>query len=517
MNRSFWLSKSPQFLIVGVFVAAIVEQLAFLLYMPILTTFDLLTLIREMIDIKTIESENLFGFPFLGYLSQINQHDTLTVLLALQCTLSVIAFVSLQMLVIYYDRITSLICSAILIFSLSPFIFSMWIMNDHLYMVLIIFIIVSYGMIVETGRFSYVFLCAAVVWLAQHTRPVGALLQIVLALSIIGSLCLDRAWFKRRLWQFAALGSIIVVLTLATTYKLSPHKETGALTQNLFNTSASTSGRWLFCQIYGRDTEAGRPRLSLESTPSMRFIAEVVREQLGSNPGYLSSFITRWGGPFVTYQGNSGLLADDLINNAPPEVTHRIGGQGSCWAIFDILDQTIGADRTNLLLFNAWAEASASSPDIWLFYVVQTVKFFFQVPDERSVVIHSNDIGVSQLRYRTYSQIYGVGLKAEDFNVAHKINYYVLSFVYFGTPVLSILSLIGLPVTLGNNRYAPVLLLCWAIVIYHGIAVAMSNVITMRYVYVIYPPLVLLASVGLRFVVQLSKLARRNRPLEPAS
>jgi hypothetical protein len=62
-----------------------------------------------------------------------------------------------------------------------------------------------------------------------------------------------------------------------------------------------------------------------------------------------------------------------------------------------------------------------------------------------------------------------------------------------------------------GQRLAPVLVLLWGIVLYHCFATAIANVITMRYIVVIYPQLTVLAAIGLMRIFRIISTLRTPR------
>jgi hypothetical protein len=184
--------------------------------------------------------------------------------------------------------------------------------------------------------------------------------------------------------------------------------------------------------------------------------------------------------------------------------------QPYCWVIFNTLDGKFGANRANDLLAKAWGEIVRQRPDLWRFYAGQAWNYYFSPPDERPDPFVSNDIGPSIINPRLYSQLYGLA-NARQTALTALVYRYALSFCYFVTPLLSALALFSLPVIFSRQHLASVLLLLWGVVLYHGLATAMANVITMRYIVVIYPHLTVLAAVGLMQIVRIISTLRAPR------
>jgi hypothetical protein len=146
-------------------------------------------------------------------------------------------------------------------------------------------------------------------------------------------------------------------------------------------------------------------------------------------------------------------------------------------------------------------------------YVAQLADYFFRPPDYSQVTWFSNDIGVARLGSHAYSEIYGVGLRAEKSDFFQSVCRYVFSVYMTLTPILSILAVFSVLIIFTRRAYAPVLLLCFGIALYHGLATAISNVVTIRYVFVVYPELIALAVAGVPTCLLMIKVIITSRDI----
>ena len=492
--KSLSLTALAAFLVVAVGI-----QLVMITTMPIITTFDTQALLNGI-------ANNAFpGFSIFAASVGLVSADTVVYLLACHGVMSlVICLAPIHLALLHARLAVALILGIALLASMAPFVFSVWLLNFHLYTFALVALVWCYGMTVLCGNWRYAIFLGGALWLAHISRPTGGMLFVVLGLAVVISSFAHREQVRARLSRFAVAGIAFVLLLLAQGYLLPSSARSG-------DVFSDVKARWLFCQMYAQSGVQGRTPLMLEGAPSLDFMAGALRKALVEDPTVLPPLIARWPEYFGRYEADGRRLAEDIIHNRQPmndQVDHKF-----CWVVFSVLDKSFGADRANRILTDSWHEFVVAHPAavVTSVYLPELMAYFFEPPRYNQVPPFSNDIGTSILGPGLYSEIYGIGVPAESSGINKLVYRYVYSVYTLLTPILCVFALLSLFVIFSKRRYAPVLLLCFGIVLYHGVATAISNVVVFPYVFVVYPQWIALMTAGLFVSLSFLQKARRWR------